>query len=212
MQTAVPEAMAEVDVDEKCFTWSDSAVAFDAIGIGPGIGQDKRTVEAFSKVMKQGHPMVIDADALNIIGAHRELLHLIPAGSILTPHVKEFERMVGNWKNDFDRLEKQRRLSFETNAVVLLKGAHSSIATPDGKVYFNSTGNPGMATGGSGDVLTGIILGLLSQRYTSAESVLLGTYLHGMAGDLAAENLVEESLIAGDIIEYLPAVYKQLKD
>jgi hydroxyethylthiazole kinase-like uncharacterized protein yjeF len=210
VQTAVPEAMATVDESESFFSKVPSLDGFDVVGIGAGLGQEKQTVTAFEKVLQAGKPMVIDADGLNILGANRQLFNSIPPGTILTPHPKEFERMTGTWKNDFDRLEMQKTLARETKAVVLLKGAHTSIATPDGRVFFNSTGNPGMATGGSGDVLTGILTGLLAQRYSNEDAAILGSYLHGLSGDLAAARLGMNSLIASDLIEYLPAAFKEL--
>ena len=153
--------------------------------------------------------MVIDADALNILASNRELLALIPAGSILTPHPKEFERLVGDWKNDFERLSKQKQLARDLSAVIVVKGANTSIAAPDGSVYFNSSGNPGMAKGGSGDVLTGILTGLLAQGYTSIEAAQLGVFLHGFAGDLAAYEKGMNSLIPSDLINFLPEAFKR---
>lgn len=143
-------------------------------------------------------PMVIDADALNILSSNPELQKLIPEGSILTPHPGEFARLVGEWKNDFDKLEKLKEFAARIQSIVILKGAYSAIASPDGKLFFNSTGNPGMATGGSGDVLTGILTGLLAQGYSSLEASITGVYIHGLAGDLAARERGEISLIAGD--------------
>jgi hydroxyethylthiazole kinase-like uncharacterized protein yjeF len=209
-QTAVPEAMVMVDEQENFFSKAPALDGFDVVGIGAGIGQEKLTVSAFEKVLKAGKPMVIDADGLNILGANRHLMKSIPPGTILTPHPKEFERMTGTWENDFERLEKQKALAKETKAVVLLKGAHTSIATPDGRVFFNCTGNPGMATGGSGDVLMGILTGLLAQKYSNEEAAILGVYLHGLAGDLAAVRLGMNSLIASDLVEYLPEAFKEL--
>ena len=210
VQTAVPEAMATVDEHESFFSKAPSLDGFDVVGIGAGLGQDKQTVAAFEKVLQAGKPMVIDADGLNILGSNRHLLKSIPAGSIMTPHPKEFERMTGTWKNDFERLEMQKTLAKETKSIVLLKGAHTSIATPDGRVFFNCAGNPGMATGGSGDVLTGILTGLLAQKYSNEDAAILGAYLHGLSGDLAAVALGMNSLIASDLVEYLPAAFKEL--
>jgi ADP-dependent NAD(P)H-hydrate dehydratase / NAD(P)H-hydrate epimerase len=209
LQTAVPEAMAMVDENEKIFTNAGSLEKFTAIGIGPGIGVDDETKVGFENVMKGTKPMVIDADALNILGANRGLLKKIPTGSILTPHPKEFERLTEAWTDDFDRLEKQKRLARETNAVIVLKGAHTSIATPNGVVFFNSSGNPGMATGGTGDVLTGILTGLLAQGYSSEDAALVGVYLHGLSGDLTAAQKGLNSLIASDLIEFLPLSFKK---
>ncbi len=209
LQTAVPEAMAEVDKDPEIFTGINDLSHYTTLGLGPGLGTDDKTVKALARTFESFQkPVVIDADALNIIAAHRDLfLPLIPQGSILTPHPKEFERLAGKWSNDFERLEKQTKLASSTRSVIVLKGAHTSIATENGLVYFNSTGNPGMATGGTGDVLTGIITGLLAQQYTSAEAAILGVFLHGLAGDLAAQDCGMDSLIASDLIDYLPRAF-----
>ncbi|MBS1682042.1 MAG: NAD(P)H-hydrate dehydratase [Bacteroidetes bacterium] len=211
VQTAVPEAMALVDVSENYFTAVPEDLVYTSIGIGPGLGTTSETINAFSKVLRQyNKPMVIDADALNLLSLNKELIHHIPQNSILTPHPKEFERLAGSWPDDFARLELLRNFAVNIKSVVVLKGANTSIALPDGKIYFNSTGNPGMATGGSGDVLTGILTGLLAQGYSSAEAALLGVYLHGLAGDLAALDKGMESLISGDLIDYLPAAFRKL--
>lgn len=211
IQTSVPEAMASVDESDEFFSRTPETENFSATGVGPGIGQDKQTVKALSSLLeKSGKPMVLDADAINLLGANRELIHLVPKNSILTPHPKEFERIAGNWSNDFERLEKQLEFSRKTGTVVLLKGAHTSITTPAGKVYFNNTGNPGMATGGTGDVLTGLVTGLLAQGYTSEESAILGAWIQGLAGDLAAGQKGQVALIATDIIGCIPDAFQDL--
>ncbi|MBK5279265.1 MAG: NAD(P)H-hydrate dehydratase, partial [Bacteroidia bacterium] len=210
MQTSVPEAMASVDEHDRFFSGNVEVKPFTSIGVGPGLGQSKETVIAFSRILKLGRPLVIDADGLNILAANPEWINFISEGSILTPHPKEFERLAGGWQNDFQRLEKQKKFSVDTKSIIILKGAHSSIATPDGKVYFNSTGNSGMATGGSGDVLTGILTGLLAQGYSAIDSALVGVYIHGLAGDIAAREKGKQSLIASDLIDFLPAAFKSL--
>jgi hydroxyethylthiazole kinase-like uncharacterized protein yjeF len=208
IQTSIPEAMVSIDENEKIFSSIPDVKNFSAIGIGPGIGQDKKTVAAFKALLETAEkPLVIDADALNILGSNRELIHLLPKNSILTPHPKEFERLAGSWKNDFERLKKQIDFSVKTGTIVLLKGAHSSISTPEGKVYFNNTGNPGMATGGSGDVLTGILTGLLSQGYSGLDSAVIGCWVHGLAGDQAAAHFGQISMTASDITSYLPEAF-----
>ncbi|MFN8335793.1 MAG: NAD(P)H-hydrate dehydratase [Cyclobacteriaceae bacterium] len=209
LQSSVPEAMVSVDEHENFFTTVPDLKNYASIGIGPGIGQDKRTVAALSKLLEScDKPMVLDADALNILSANRELIHLIPKGSILTPHPKEFERLAGNWKNDFERLQKQVEFAAKTGIVVLVKGAYSSVGSPDGRVFFNNTGNPGMATGGSGDVLTGVITGLLAQGYSGLDSAIIGCWVHGLAGDKAAAHLGPVGLIASDITDYLPEAFR----
>lgn len=210
VQTAVPEAMTLSDNSETHFTGGIDLSGFDVIGIGPGIGTESQTSNAFKEVVELARPMVIDADGLNILAANPELLTRIPSGSILTPHPKEFERLAGSWKNDFERLEKQCQFSSKTQAIIILKGAHTSIATPDGKVYFNSSGNPGMAKGGSGDVLTGVLTGLLAQQYSALDAAILGVFAHGLAGDLAARDRGMHALIASDLIEFLPQAFKNL--
>ena len=165
----------------------------------------------FDLLEKVDFPIVLDADALNILSKNQDQLKNIPANSILTPHPKEFERLFGKTTNDFARNELQIAKAKALNCIILLKGANTAIAFPDGTCYFNSTGNPGMATGGSGDVLTGILTGLLAQGYTPKSASLLGVYLHGLAGDLAAKDKGQESLIAGDLVGYIGAAYLDLK-
>lgn len=212
IQTAVPEAMATIDQSADYFSGREIEDFYDALGIGPGLGQADESVKGLKEILnKFRKSIVIDADALNILSAHPELQKLIPVGSILTPHPGEFERMVGPWKNDFDRLEKLKELADRIQSVVILKGAYSAIASPGNKVFFNSTGNPGMATGGSGDVLTGVLTGLLAQGYRSEEAAILGVYLHGLAGDLAAREKGQISLIASDIIDFLPLAFKKIE-
>lgn len=209
MQISVPEAMVSVDVNEEVLSSFPDTKSYSAIGIGPGIGQDKKTIRAFTSLLEGAQkPLVIDADALNILGINHELIHLLPKNTVLTPHPKEFERLVGSWKNDFERLKKQIDFSVKTGTIVLLKGAHSSISTPEERVYFNNTGNPGMATAGSGDVLTGIIAGLLSQGYSALESTLIGCWVHGSAGDGASGHFSQISMTASDIVDYLPGAFR----
>jgi ADP-dependent NAD(P)H-hydrate dehydratase / NAD(P)H-hydrate epimerase len=212
LQSTVPEAMVIQDVSADYITGVASPEKYSAIGVGPGLGQTPATITALGRLLRQYRkPMVIDADALNILGANPELLETVPEGSILTPHPKEFERIVGPWNNDFERLEFQKRLAERLKSVIVLKGAHTSIATPDKIVYFNATGNPGMATGGTGDVLTGLLTGLLAQSYNATDAAMIGVYLHGLAGDIAARDLGQESLIASDLIDAFPAAFKRLR-
>lgn len=211
MQSSIPEAMVLTDPSEEQLTRCPELKSFDVIGMGPGLGTAEVTRKAFKILLEQeSRPMVLDADALNLLSRHNELMELLPENAILTPHPREFERLVGSWKNDFERLEKQLAFSRKHKVVLVLKGAHSSISAPDGRVYFNSTGNPGMATGGTGDVLTGILTGLLGQQYGPLEAAILGVFLHGLAADLAARELGEEALIASDIITYLPKAFKEM--
>lgn len=212
VQTAVPEAMISLDEEEEFISGIGDTSKYTAIGIGPGLGQHPATVKMVKQILENYiEPVVLDADALNIIAANRELFHIVPKGSILTPHPKEFQRLVGAWKNDFERLEKQRQLARELKSVVLVKGAYTAIASPTGDLFFNTTGNPGMATGGTGDVLTGILTGLLAQKYPASEATILGVYLHGLAGDLGVLEKGPESLIASDITRFLPHAFRQLR-
>lgn len=200
MQTAVPEAMAVVDETELS--------VFSSIGIGPGIGTHTDARTMLAKIFEEYlRPMVIDADGLNCMSMENELLKQIPTGSILTPHPKEFERLFGPSANDFDRIELAMKKSAELNCIIILKGHHTIIADSAHHAYINSTGNPGMATAGSGDVLTGILTGLLAQGYSSIEAAILGVWLHGQAGDLAACKNSMEAMVAGDIIDYLGSAY-----
>ncbi len=210
VQASVPEAMVSLDKDQNFFTGTDALDSFDVIGVGPGIGRDPHTAKGLREVLERGKPMVIDADALNILSEKKEWLRSIPTGSILTPHPKEFQRLSTAWSDDFDRLEKQKKLASETGAVVVLKGAHSSVSVPGGNTYFNSTGNPGMATGGSGDVLTGVLTGLLAQGYAAAEAAILGVFLHGLAGDIACNEKGINSMIASDLIDEIPAAFRKI--
>lgn len=211
LQSAVPEAMVDVDAHEGYLTNHQELDHYTVIGAGPGLGKDKETVEALGSILRHfKKPVVIDADGLNILAEHRELLEHVPAGSVLTPHPKEFQRLVGKWANDFERLEKQKQLAAQLNSVIVLKGAYTSVAAPDGNVYFNSTGNPGMATGGTGDVLTGVVTALLAQGYAAIDAARLGVLIHGLSGDLAAAEKGMVSLTASDVIDYLPEAFKKI--
>ena len=201
MQVYLPEAMTSIDKSSTHCTEINDIIPYTAIGIGPGIGKNEETVTLLKKIIQEAtQPLVLDADALNIIADNPTWLSFLPDNTILTPHPKEFDRMFGMTNNSYERLELQRKMSVVHNIIIVQKGAHTSITFPNGTCFFNSTGNPGMATAGSGDVLTGIVLSLLAQRYTPQEAALLGVYLHGKAGDIAAEKLGMESMIARDII------------
>ncbi|HNU88291.1 MAG TPA: NAD(P)H-hydrate dehydratase [Ferruginibacter sp.] len=211
LQTAVPEAMCLAE-DEKYLLSAPDLKIFDAVGIGPGIGIHASGKDFLSAVFqKTNKPMVIDADALNTIAANKALLRSIPASSILTPHPKEFERLFDKTENDVERLELALQKAKELNLYIVLKGHYSFITTPQGTGYFNSTGNPGMATAGSGDVLTGILTGLLAQGYTPQNAALLGVYLHGLAGDIAAEKYSQEAMLSGDITDCLGTAFDRIK-
>jgi NAD(P)H-hydrate epimerase len=213
IQTAAPEAMTQADFNEKYFSDNIEPDNYSAVGIGPGIGTEEITQTALKHLLlyEKKVPLVLDADALNIISMNKEWLRLIPQNSILTPHPKEFERLTHKAENDFARHEMQIEFSKAHHVYVILKGAHTCITTPEGDAYFNATGNPGMAKGGSGDVLTGILTSLLAQRYSSLAASLLGVYMHGMAGDIAAEVLGIDGMIARDIINSIPKAWAKLR-
>ncbi len=210
MQICVPEVMTLTDTSTHFFSQVPLLEKFTTVGIGPGLGTEKVTAEAMADLLKElKRPLIIDADGLNILAANKELLALLPPGSILTPHPKEFERLAGNTIEEYERLEVLQKFTRQYQLIVVLKGAHTAIATPDGQVYFNSTGNPGMATGGTGDVLTGIITSLLAQNYTPTEAATLGVYFHGLAGDYAARQVGYNALTASDVISCLPQAFLQ---
>lgn len=200
IQTAVPEAMVmrQEKIDEIEF------VKYAAIGIGPGIGTSENSAGLLHTVLSNyNKPIVVDADALNILSANNELLSELPPGSILTPHPKEFERLFGRLLNHWEKIQMARSQAQKLFVYIIVKGHYSFVACPDGEVYFNTTGNPGMATGGSGDVLTGILTSLLGQGYAAKETCLLGIYIHGLSADIAVKSISQEALLAGDIVSFL---------
>jgi hydroxyethylthiazole kinase-like uncharacterized protein yjeF len=210
IQTGLPEALASLDQSDILFSEAPDLEPFTSIGIGPGLGVKPNTVRGLKMLLKSVKvPLVIDADGLNILSQHPDLIELLPEGTILTPHPKEFDRLVGKSGEGYERHLKQRIFAAKYGVIVVLKGANTGIALPDGGYWFNTTGNPGMATGGSGDVLTGMIAGLLAQGMKPGDAALSGVYLHGLAGDLAAEVLSQEALIARDIIKYLGAAFTE---
>lgn len=210
LQASLPEAMVSPDPGTGNVTVMPDLTPFDAAGVGPGLGTDPDTAGVLRTLLETATiPLVLDADALNIMARNRELLDLIPPGTVLTPHPGEFRRLAGTDSTDFRLLEEQRDFAARHNCIVVLKGAHTSITLPGGEVFFNSTGNPGMATGGSGDVLTGIIASLLAQGYDPADAAVAGVYLHGVAGDVALRIHSEESVIAGDILMNIGRAFRE---
>ncbi|NQY08946.1 MAG: NAD(P)H-hydrate dehydratase [Flavobacteriales bacterium] len=213
MQTSIPEVMVLPDQSVDFLANVQEISNYKAIGVGPGIGQDEKTVSFLLNLLNTiNFPVVLDADAINIVAANPEMLALIPPKSILTPHPKEFERLVGKSKDNFERYDKQVQFSKNHDLIIVLKGANSAISDPDGNVFFNSSGNSGMATAGSGDVLTGIITGILAQGCSSIDAAILGVYLHGFAADLAIKTETEETLLAGNIIDFLKEAFRHLKE
>ena len=211
LQTSFPEAMVITDNNEKHIAKIDFRITPSVIGIGMALGTKPKTVNAFSAFLKTNKtPLVIDADAINILSKNKALLKLLPPEQVvLTPHPKELERLIGTWKNDFDKLEKVKVFSKKYSVVVVIKGANTITVFQD-KLYVNTTGNPGLATAGSGDVLTGIITGLVAQGYDVLKATIFGVYLHGKAADLAVEIYGYQSLIASHVIEYLGEAYIDL--
>lgn len=212
IQISTPETMISIDKNERIISTLPDIEKYSAIGIGPGIRKYKLTAEVVKELLlKAKQPLVLDADALNII-SENNFHKLIPKNSILTPHLKEFERLFGKMENSVKRLEVLREKAIELGIIIVLKGAYTATATPQGEIFFNTTGNPGMATAGSGDVLTGIITGLLSQKYPQETAAILGVYLHGLSGDIAEEKLAQCGLLASDIIESIPFAYKKIQN
>jgi ADP-dependent NAD(P)H-hydrate dehydratase / NAD(P)H-hydrate epimerase len=205
MQLAVPEAMTRVEEGTKYIKSINDFEKYSSIGMGPGLGlaaKHKELLEVIFSAYKK--PMVIDADSLNVLSK-------IHPFSVLTPHPAEFDRMFGKSENDFARMRMALQKAKELQLIIILKGHRTFIAQPGGNSFFNSTGNPGMATGGSGDVLTGILTGLLARGYPPEQTALMGVYLHGLAGDYAAAALTEEAMLASDITRYLSSAFHWLK-
>jgi len=211
VHSSVPEAMCIFDNNTE-LSEAPNTDNFSAIAIGPGIGTNKKTVNYFKNILNRINcPLVIDADALNIISEHKELLDLLPKNTIITPHIGEFSRLIGAKEDLFTLHKKAIDFAKQYNITVILKNAYTFIISPNGEVFVNSTGNPGMATAGSGDVLTGIIASFLAQGYSQLNASVLAVFLHGMAGDIAAKKLSEQSLTAAKIISYLCKSFKKIK-
>ena len=214
LQNSIPEAMASIDQSDLIFTQNPDLTPFDAIGIGPGLDTKCNTGKGFQRMLEEEtkRPMVIDADGLNLLARNPEWLKLLPPETILTPHPGEFARLTRPVECGYERLQLALEYAATHGVVLVLKGAYTAIACPDGTCWFNSTGNPGMATAGSGDVLTGILLGLLAQGYSAKDAAVLGVYLHGLAADLAIQESSQEALLSGDITQYMGKAFAALKD
>jgi NAD(P)H-hydrate epimerase len=212
LQSTVPEAMCVTGTNEMYHSSLTLNAEHDAYAIGPGMGRYETGAAVLETLLdKKPRRLIIDADGLNLLSDNPRLYSKIPAHTIFTPHPKEFEGLFGAAKNNFERLELALQKAKELQVYIVIKGNYSFIATPGGKGFFNPTGNPGMATAGSGDVLTGILLGLYAQHSNTEQVVLTGVYLHGLAGDLAAKQQTEETLVAGDIIECISAAFTHIK-
>jgi ADP-dependent NAD(P)H-hydrate dehydratase / NAD(P)H-hydrate epimerase len=213
LQGLVPEAMVSLDENENYSTKVNDFGGFDVIGIGPGIGTNAATGEVLNQLFTSfNRPMAIDADALNLISRDKKMFELIPKQSILTPHIGEFNRLFGQADNGLDRIKRISEVASQKELIIILKGAHTAIAGTDGKVYFNSTGNAGMATAGSGDVLTGVITAFMARKIDSVSSAILGVYIHGWAGDLAKNKVGKTSLMASDLLCNLPEVLNNVEN
>lgn len=211
IQHSVPEVMVSVDENDWFLTSVSNVSKYSAIAIGPGLGTEERTEVALIAFLKTNtKPLVIDADALNIIASNMEYINYVPKGAIIAPHPREFDRLFGKSKSGYERLSIAIGMAQKLEIVIVLKGAFTQIVTPTGNVYFNCTGNPGMATGGSGDVLTGIIVSLLGQGYSNVNAAIIGVYLHGLAGDIAKKEMGEEAIIASDIINRIGSSFCSL--
>ena len=211
LQIALPEAMVDIDAHDAFFTQAPEVSGYGALGIGPGLGQQIETAVALDELLASvANPVVLDADALNLIAANPDLLDKVPERSILTPHPKEFDRLAGVSLSAYERLQRARQYAKEHRVCVVLKDAYTAVCTMEGNVYINIGGNPGMATAGSGDVLTGVILGLLAQGYDPETAAVAGVFLHATAGDIAAKHWSERGMISGDIIDCLGNAFKQV--
>jgi NAD(P)H-hydrate epimerase len=209
---AIPEAMVQCDQSDILISSIYDIDKYNAVGVGPGLGTKPNTVKAIRELLENYRgPLVVDADAINIISQNKELLKHLPQNTILTPHPGEFDRLAGKSGSSYGRLTKQQEFACETGCIIILKGANTSIVFPDGRTWFNTTGNPGMATAGSGDVLTGMVLSLLAQGYSPSDAALISVYVHGYAGDLASEMIGYESLIASDIINNIGLAFKSIR-
>jgi NAD(P)H-hydrate epimerase len=208
MQSVLPEAMVSTDDNDSLISHCPHLDKYNAIAAGPGLGTDKKTEQALKVLIQQATgPLVLDADALNILAQNKTWLSFVPPDTILTPHPKEFDRLAGTHTSDFERLESCREFAAKNRVIVILKGAYTAVVTPGKKIYFNSSGNPALAKGGSGDVLTGILLGLLARGYELETACRTAVFMHGRAADLFVKNNSEESMLAGDLVEMLPKVF-----
>ncbi|MBR8537408.1 NAD(P)H-hydrate dehydratase [Carboxylicivirga sediminis] len=213
IQTAVPEAMASIDRSDILLSEFPDINGFDAVGVGPGIGTKPNTITAMRELLQalNGKPIVMDADALNILSQDESMWELMPDNAIITPHPGEFDRLAGPSYSAFERLQKAQQFAIDMQVVIVLKGAFTAVINVDGHCYFNSSGNYGMATAGSGDALTGILLALLAQGYSVLEAARLGVYLHGLAADLLLQQMAEEAIVASDIISKIGAAFQSLR-
>jgi hydroxyethylthiazole kinase-like uncharacterized protein yjeF len=212
VQISIPEVMVLTDVQEKFISKITFDIVPQAVGIGPGIGQEHATQKAFHEFLKTNKvPLVIDADALNILSQNKSWLSLLQPKTILTPHPKELERLIGKWTSDVEKLEKTMAFSKQYHLIIVMKGAPTHIIDGD-IIYENTTGNAALATAGSGDVLTGMITSLLAQSYEPIDAAILGVYLHGLTADIALPGTGYQSFIASDVISNIGKAYLSLEN
>jgi len=211
IQARYPSALLSLD-SGRCFTHQPANLErYEAIGIGCGLGLRPETGIALGALLKNyRRPMVLDADALTLMAGEPALLRAVPSGSILTPHPGELRRLIGTWEEEEEKIARTTALAAELQSVVVVKGAHTMICFPSGEVWFNSTGTPGMAKGGSGDVLTGLLTGLLARSYGAADAARIAVYLHGLAGETGAGCLCEEAMNSADLIDFLPVAWQEV--
>ena len=216
LAVSLPEAIHDIDDNEQYVShinWNKLPENITAVALGPGLGTAKQTVSAMKDILDTVKcPLVIDADGLNMLAENKTWLAFLPPNSILTPHFAEFERLAGKPSDDFDRLERAKVFAQRYSVILVLKGHHTVVTFPDGRQFFNTTGNPGMATAGSGDVLTGLLLSLLAQGYAPELAAMLGVYLHGAAGDAYAEDHAASTLIASDLPRYFSEAIFRMKN
>ncbi|MDH6355408.1 hydroxyethylthiazole kinase-like uncharacterized protein yjeF [Dysgonomonas sp. PH5-45] len=210
VQVNYPSAILSLDKNTSLSSLTQDLTQYSAIGIGCGVGQSAQTTGVLEQLLKSdtGLPMVFDADAINILAQNKELLQYIPKGSVFTPHLGELKRLIGNWDDEAHKLKLVLEYAKDLDSVFVVKGAHTLVCMPDGQYFFNSTGNSGMAKGGCGDVLTGYLTGLMARGYSNTHAALIGVYLHGLAGDMAAQEYGQEAMNSKDIIDYLAKAMK----
>jgi NAD(P)H-hydrate epimerase len=205
--------MTSIDNSERCFSDVIDTERYTAVGVGPGLGQSKESESALLNLIDSCvAPMVLDADALNILARNPKYMQRLPQGSVITPHVGEFARLFGATDSSYVRLQAAQAYAMTFGVTIVLKGAYTVVVTQLGTFHFNSTGNPGMATGGCGDVLTGCILSLLAQGFAAPDAARLAVYLHGLAGDIAAAEKGQTALVAGDVVDCLPRAWRSLEE
>ena len=212
MQIAVPEALLDIDRSAACFSGADDLERYDAIAVGPGLGQCQSSVDALKALLHDWRGrLILDADAINIVAAHPEMLQTLRNHCILTPHFKEFERLAGKCANDFDRINKLSKFAKQYGVYVILKGAYSVVATPDEKLFFNRSGNAGMAKGGCGDVLTGVLLALSAGKMELEQVARVGAFVHGLSADILLEEYGMRSITSGMVADGLGHAWKKLE-